>query len=160
MPPPNLADLLERRSFPGMTARETRILQSWLALHGNEWDSIDVEARLGAGVLLNPHQWSEKERRDWYERTRARPDCIAKRGSTALIVEAKEFATSEAIWQVQGYRDLYRAEFPDDAVTTLVVCEDAHPTAVAVAAGQGVTILRYRIPPDEPLATGAEAPAS
>jgi hypothetical protein len=158
-PPPNLAELLERRIFPGMSQRETRILQSWMTLHGREWDTLDVEARLGAGKLLNPHIASAKERADWYQRTRARPDCIAKRGTVALIVEAKEQATSEAIWQVNGYRDLYRAEFPNDQVTTCVVCEEAHPTAVAVGASQGVQILRYAIPADEPLQPGGETPA-
>jgi hypothetical protein len=159
-PPPNLAELLERRIFPGMSQRETRILQSWMRVHGSEWDSLDVEGRLGAGKLLAPH-FSDKERTDWYQRTRARPDCICKRPpNVVLIVEAKELATNEAIWQVLGYRDLYKAEFPNDVVATCVVCEEAHPNAVTVGRGQGVQILRYVIPPDEPLAPGAEAPAS
>lgn len=158
MPPPNLAELLARRIFPGMSRAETRILQAWMTNHGATWDTLDVEGRLGAGKLLAPH-YSEKERNDWYQRTRARPDCIARRApNLALIVEAKEFATSEAIWQVNGYRDLYKAEFPNDQVATCVVCADAHPTAVAVAASQGVQIIRYVMPPDEPLAPGVEAP--
>lgn len=159
-PPPNLADLLARRIYPGMSQAESRILRSWIGNHGAEWDAINVEPRLGAGVLLSPH-YDQKFRADWEQRTRARPDCIATRApDQALIIEAKEQATSEAVWQVLAYRDLYRAEFPAARILTLIVCAEAHPTAVAVAVGQGVRIVRYLIPPDEPLAPGAEAPAS
>jgi len=157
-PPSDLEALRARRIFPGMSARESRILRSWLAAHGAEWDAIDVEARLGAGKLLAPH-FDPKFRADWEQRTRARPDAIATRApNRAVIVEAKELATSEAVWQVQGYRDLYVAEFPSHEVSTLIICEEAHPTAVAIARSQGVQIIRYEIPPEEPLADGEEAP--
>jgi hypothetical protein len=156
-PPPNLAALLETKIFPGMSAGESKILRAWIASHGNEWDSLDVEARLGAGKLLPPHH-DEKFRADWEQRTRARPDLIAKRApNQAAIVEAKEQATSEAIWQVLGYRDLYVAEFPQHQVQPIVVCEEAHPTAVAVAKGQNVTIYIYDFPPELPAAPGTEA---
>jgi hypothetical protein len=157
-PPHNLEDLLARHIYPGMSQAESRILRSWIANHGAEWDAIDVEPRLGAGVLLPPH-FEEKFRQDWERRTRARPDCIATRApDLALIVEAKELATSEAVWQVLGYRDLYRAEFPLARIATLIVCAEAHPTAVAVAGNQHVRILKYAIPPEAPLAPGVEVP--
>lgn len=157
-PPPNLDELLARRIYPGMSIAESRITRAWIASHGAEWDTLDVEARLGAGKLLAPH-FDQKFREDWERRTRARPDLIATRApDVVLILEAKELATSEAVWQVLGYRDLYRAEFPDRRISTLIVCGEAHPTAVAVAAGQGVQVIRYTIPPDEPLAPGVEAP--
>ena len=157
-PPPNLADLLETKIFPGMSLRESRILRAWIANHGAEWDVLDVEPRLGAGVLLPPH-YDDKFRADWLQRTRARPDLIAKRApNRALIVEAKEYLTNEGIWQVKAYGDLYRVEFPGDALSLAVVCEGAHPTAVSIAAGQGVQILRYDIPEEAPLAPGTEAP--
>jgi hypothetical protein len=159
-PPPNLPALLETAIFPGMSAAESRILRAWMAAHGHEWDALDVEARLGAGKLLSPH-FDAKMRADWEQRTRARPDCVAKRApNRVLILEAKEQATSEAVWQVLGYRDLYRAEFVGDIVSTCIVCQEAHPTAVSVATGQGVQVIRYDIPPNEPLAVGTEAPAS
>lgn len=156
-PPANLAELLETRIYPGMSIAESRILRSWIAHHGSEWDAIDVEPRLGAGRLLSPH-FDQKFREDWERRTRARPDAICTRApNVALIIEAKEQATSEAVWQVLGYADLYRAEFPTALLTTLIVCADAHPTAVSVARGRGVAILRYDLPPEAPLAPGEEA---
>jgi len=159
-PPPNLEELLARRIYPGMSQAESRILRSWIQNHGAEWDAIDVEARLGAGVLLSPH-FDQKFRKDWERRTKARPDAIATRApDLVLIIEAKEQATSEAVWQVLGYRDLYRAEYPLARIQTLIVCAEAHPTAVAVAAGQSVRILQYAIPPEAPLAPGVEAPPS
>lgn len=158
-PPPNLADLLATRIYPGMSAAESRILRSWIARHGAEWDTIEVEARLGTGILLPPH-FDPKFREDWERRTRARPDAICTRlPAVALIIEAKELATNEAVWQVLGYADLYRAEHPRAVLSTLIVCAEAHPTAVQVASGRGVQILRYLIPPEAPLAPGEEAPA-
>lgn len=156
-PPPNLAALLETAIFPGMSARESRILRAWMVHHGAEWDSLDVMPRVGKGVELNPHQFDDKFRADWEKRTRARPDCIGTRVGRALIIEAKEHATNEAIWQVQSYAVLYRAEHPGETVSTCVVCESAHATAVAIATSQGVQLLKYDIPPDEPLAPGTEA---
>src|ERR671913_450448 len=129
-PPPNLDALLETRIYPGMSMAESRILRSWIARHGAEWE----------------------------RRTRARPDAICTRlPNVALIIEAKEQATSEAVWQVLGYADLYRAEEPRAELRTLIVCAEAHPTAVSVARGRGVQILKYLIPPEEPLAPGTEA---
>jgi len=158
-PPPNLAELLERKIFPGMSMAESRILRAWLAKHGAEWDTLDVEARLGPGrQLVSPH-FDEKFKRDWERRTKARPDCVATRGTQVAILEAKEFATNEALWQVLSYVDLYKADVPGVTVQPIVICEDAAPTAVTMAAAKGVQILRYVIPPDEPLATGTEAPA-
>ena len=157
-PPPNLDELLARRIFPGMSPAESRILRAWMQNHGAEWDELDVEARLGPGKILSPH-FDEKMRRDWEQRTRARPDCVAKRApDRVLIVEAKEQATSEAVWQVNGYRDLYRAEAPLARLETLIVCSAADPAAVIVARGQGVRIIQYAIPAEDPLAPGVEAP--
>jgi len=156
-PPPNLTELLDTRIYPGMTVAESRILREWIRRHGAAWDSLDVEGRLGAGVLLAPH-YNEKERHDWYQRTRARPDLVARRApNVAAIVEAKEQCTNEGIWQVLSYRDLYLAEFAQSRVTPIVVCEACTPTAVSLAKSQGVRVYVYTFPLDEPLAPGAEA---
>lgn len=159
-PPPNLADLLETRIYPGMTEPESRILREWVRHHGAAWDTLDVEARLGAGVLLPPH-YSEKERADWLKRTKARPDLVATRAPNLVaIVESKEQCTNEGIWQVLSYRDLYVAEFPQARVQPIVVCTAATPTAVSLARGQRVQVFVYTFPIDEPLAAGAEAPSA
>jgi hypothetical protein len=159
-PPPNLNELLDARIYPGMTAAETRILREWIRNHGAAYDTLDVEARLGAGTLLPPH-YSPKEREDWLKRTKARPDLIATRGPNFVaIVEAKEQLTNEGIWQVLSYRDLYNAEFPQARVQPMVACVAATPTAVALARSQRVQVWLYEFPVDQPLAPGAEAPPS
>lgn len=144
MPPPeNLEQLLAARIYPGMTAAETRLVKAYLRKHGADWDVADVEARLGAGVLLAPHIADEKARADWERRTKARPDLLLRRADRVAILEAKEQLTNEGVWQVLGYRDLYLAEFPTARVECYAACEAATPTAVQLARAQGVTVYRY-----------------
>ena len=158
MPPPNFTDLLDTRIFPGMTIAESRILREWIRNNGAPYDTLDVEARLGAGTLLPPH-YSEKDRADWLKRTKARPDLVATRAPNLVaIVEAKEQCTNEGIWQVLSYRDLYLAEFPQARVQPIIACVAATPTAVQLARAQRVQVFTYTFPIDEPLAPGAEAP--
>ena len=159
-PPPNLAELLDTKIFPGMSMRESRILHAWLERRGADWDAIRVDVKLGPGKQLQSPHFDQKFREDWERRTRARPDCVATKGNTAAIVEAKEYATNEAIWQVLSYVDLYKGDFPGVTVQPIVICEDAAPTALVTAGQRGVQVLKYVIPPDEPLATGTEVPAS
>lgn len=148
-PPANLAELLNTRIFPAMTAPESRLVRAYLQRHGAEWDEASVTTRVGPGVILPPHITDQKARADWEQRTRARPDLVLRSGPRAAIVEAKEQATNEAIWQVLSYRDLYRAEFPNVEVLPIVICETATPTAVQLAGSMGVQMIEY----------GFEAPA-
>lgn len=137
-PPPNLEQLLGRTHFPGMTLGESRLVRAYLERHAAEWDEADVEARLGPGTSLESPHADEKARRDWSERTRARPDVVLRSGPRVKIVEAKEHATNEGVWQVLSYRDLYRAEHPDHQVTCVIVAESHAPAAAALAKTQGV----------------------
>lgn len=149
-PPANLAELLETRIYPGMTAPESRLVRAYLQRHGAEWDQASVTTRVGPGVILPPHITDQKARADWERRTKARPDLVLTSGARAAIIEAKEQATNEAIWQVLGYRDAYEQEFPHVTVQPIVICEAATPMAVQLARTQGVQILEYRF--SEPVA--------
>jgi hypothetical protein len=142
-PPPNLDELLNTRIFPGMTAPESRLIRAFLQVQGRTWDTASVTTRVGQGVILPPHITDQKAREDWERRTKARPDLVLQSGPRVAIVEAKEQATNEAIWQVLGYRDLYVAEHPGVTVQPIVVCEAATPTAVELARGQKVQMFTY-----------------
>lgn len=144
MPPPNLAELLATRIFPGMTAPESRLVRAYLARHGIEWETASVTAKIGPGAILPPHVTDPKARADWERRTKARPDLVLSNGPLIAIVEAKEQLTNEGIWQVLTYRDLYVAEFPDVRVQPIVICEAVTPTAVQLAKSQGVQVLVYQ----------------
>src|SRR5574341_1721498 len=158
-PPSNLAALLETRVYPGMIEPESRLLRAWLTKHGAEYDEIRFDERLGPGAQLPAHV-PEKDRRDWERRTKARPDCIAwKAPNEALIVEVKEQATLEAIWQVLAYAELYAVERSRDLVRVAVVAGAATPSARAAAPGRGVALYLYTLPPEAPLAPGEEIAA-
>lgn len=143
MAPPNLDELLETAGFPGMTAAESRLVRGYLAAHGAEWDEADVEARIGRGVLLPP-SYDAKARADWERRTRARPDLIVKRPpSDVAIVEAKEQATNEGVWQVLSYVDLWLADHPAHRVRPIILAEAITPTALELCKRRGVQVLLY-----------------
>jgi len=42
-PPPNLAELLETRVYPGMIEPESRLLRAFIAAHGREYDEFRFE---------------------------------------------------------------------------------------------------------------------
>jgi hypothetical protein len=159
-PPPNLAELLDTRNYPGMIPDESRILRAFIAIHGAEYDAFKFNERLGEGIWLPAHV-PEKDRRDWERNTRARPDVIGWLApNRADIIEAKQQATLETIWQVLAYFDLYVAAFPTQDVHAVIVAETATPNAITLAQNRHVRMFLYTFMPDTPLEPGAEAAAS
>lgn len=159
MPPPNLAELLETRVYPGMIEPESRVLRAFLAKHGAEYDEILFDQRLGPGVELPAHV-PEQDRRDWERRTKARPDCIAmKLPSDATIIEVKEQATLEGVWQVLTYAELYAVQFPANRVRVALVAAAATPAARTAAQMRGVDMYLYTMKAAAPLEPGQEQPA-
>jgi len=158
-PPPNLAQLLETRVYPGMIEPESRILRAFIATHGAEYDELLFDERVGPGVVLGDHL-PEKDRRDWERRTKARADCIAvTRPDRALVIEVKEQATLEAIWQVLSYAELYAPAHPSHQVRAAIVAAAATPAARVVAGERGVALYLYTLPAAAPLAPGEETSA-
>lgn len=155
-PPPNLTELLNTRIYPGMTAAESRLVRSYLQRHGHEWDAASVTTRLGQGVILPPHITDQKARDDWERRTKARPDLVLQSAGRAAIVEAKEQATNEGVWQVLSYRDLFVAENANVVVQPIIVCEAITPTAVQLGRSQGVQVFTYEFTAP----AGVDAPAT
>lgn len=159
-PPANLEQLLATRTFPGMTAAESRLIRAYLAKHGAAWDTASVIEKIGQGVILPPHITDAKARADWEKRTRMRPDLVLTRPRQAAVVEAKEYATNEGVWQVLGYRDVFAAEHPGVAVIPVMVCEAFAPTAKQLAETQRVEMWLYNFDePATPPPDATEAPA-
>jgi len=157
MPPPaNLAELLDTRVYPGMIETESRILRAFIRAHGAGYDELRFNERLGEGVILqNPA--SEKDRRDWERRTKARPDVIAWLApNVATIVEVKEQATLETIWQVLSYVELYAKSFPGHQARAAIVAGAITLNARELAPSRGVDVFLYTIPASAPLAPGQE----
>jgi len=158
-PPPNLAELLETRVYHGMIEPESRLLRAFIAAHGAEYDAFVFEERVGPGVMLGEHI-PEKDRRNWERRTKARPDCVAVTApDRALLIEVKEQATLEAMWQVITYAELYAPEHPSHQVRCALVAAGATPGARAIAGMRGVALFLYALNAAAPLAPGQETTA-
>ncbi len=159
MPPANLDELLATRNYPGMIPAESQFLRAFIAMHGAEFDELRFNERLGEGVILeNPA--SEKDRLDWQRRTKARPDCIGWNAPQhATIIEVKEQATLETIWQVLSYVELYAKSFPEHRVDAVIVAGGITPNARLLAPQRGVRVYTYALDPNRPLQPGAEVAA-
>jgi RecB family endonuclease NucS len=158
--PAEIADALAINVYPGMDQYESRILRAWVERHGREYTELRFNERLGAGVVL-PETFTAKEREDWARRTKARPDCIAWRDpNLATVIEAKQQATNETVWQVNGYVELYAKDFPGHQVRAVIVAGAATPNARILASSQGVEMFIYTFPANAPLAPGEEEPRS
>jgi hypothetical protein len=157
-PPPNLAALLDTRVYPGMIEPESRLLRAFIAKHGAEYDEFQFEVRVGPGTILGDHI-PEKDRRDWERRTMARPDCVAIiHPFRVTIIEVKEQATLETIWQVLAYAELYLPAHPSHQVWAAIVAAAATPAARVLAGVRGVALYLYTVFPALPLAPGQEQP--
>jgi Endonuclease NucS len=151
-----LPRLLEMRVYPGMIEPESRILRAFLARHGDEYDELRFNDRVGEGVQL-AQPASEADRLAWERRTQARPDCIAwKAPHFATVIEVKEQARLDGIWQVQSYVQLYTRAHPSHAVRGAIVCEALTPNARALAGTQGIEFYIYTFAAAEPLRPAAE----
>jgi len=159
-PPANLETLLNARIFPGMTIAETRLVKAFLAKQGADYDEASVDERVGPGQVLPPHITDQKARADWENRTKSRPDLVLRRGDRVTIVEAKEQLTTEGIWQVLGYRDLYQFDHPGALVDCIAIAEAALPTAIVLAKARGVKVFLYEFSAPAGVDAREEAPAS
>jgi len=102
----------------------------------------------------------EKDRRDWERRTKARPDCVAVTApDRALLIEVKEQATLESVWQVITYAELYAPEHPSHTVRCALVAAGATPGARSIAGTRGVALFLYALKAEAPLAPGQETTA-
>ena len=150
MMPGDLAYVLTLATFPGMIPEESRPLRAFLAKHGAQFDAIRFRVMLGDGMAAEDGDdpavaavvatWGT-----------LRPDLVAfKYPNEATIIEAKQAFGSDAVWQLQAYRDAYRRAFPDHRIRLVGVGEFANDTARGVARSAGVALYVYAFPPGPP----------
>lgn len=139
--------LLGMAVYPGMVPEESRVLRQYIRRHGDGVAEWRFNVRIGEGVQL-PADADDALRKSWEALTKARTDVVAFRPpNAATIVEAKDHWTNEAVWQLLGYRDLYKDTFPLHVVTLHGVARTASPTSKALARKAGITLYLYDLPP-------------
>ena len=138
-----LARLVDRGSYPGIEPDEVRALREWIRRHGDRFEELRFNVRVGAGVKLGG-DFPEKFRDDWETRTKMKLDCVAwNPPHTATLIEVKVQWTNAAVWQLASYRDAYAVDYPDATIELVGVCEAFTPQALALAGSQGITLYTY-----------------
>lgn len=139
--------LLGMTVYPGMDPAESRVLRQYIRRRGDGVAEWRFNVRIGEGRDAGADV-DEATRRAWRELTKARTDVVAWRPpNAATVVEAKDVWTNEAVWQLLGYRDLYRTTFPGHTITLHGVARDASPTSITLARSQGIALYLYDLPP-------------
>ena len=139
--------LLTMATYPGMIPAESRLLRQFLRRRGQAFDEFRFGVRIGDGVTLDD-SFDAGVRKSWDAITKARPDTVAfAYPAAATIVEVKEAFTTEAVWQLLGYRDLYARTFPTHAIGLVGVAAFAAPNAKTLASRSGVDLFLYDLPP-------------
>lgn len=134
-------------NYPGMIEAESRILREFIRRHWQAGDEWRFNLRIGEGQKLDDTV-DTALRKSWESITRARPDtCRFRPPHTATLIEVKEWFVNEGVWQLLGYRDLYRQTFPDDVVDLVGIAQMASPTARQLAQAQGVALYLYTFGP-------------
>lgn len=139
-PPPDLALLLAQIQYPGMTWVESRITEAWLRAHGAEFDAIDFNVRLGAGVDPGAG-YDDSTRRQAQLVTQKRADIIATVPGFATIVEVKVRVGLPVIGQLIGYRELYRRWAGYDGhISLLAIGRSVVSDVEEIIRGQGIAM--------------------
>lgn len=143
MPPPNLGQLLVQIQYPGMSFVESEVTRAWLNQRGTQYDEINFNVRLGAGVDPG-EEYNEETRRMAELVTQKRADIVARVGDQVDVIEVKVRVSFGAMGQLIGYRDLWQRDHPDLPVRHLVaIGRSVVPDAADIIEGQGIKIETF-----------------
>jgi hypothetical protein len=134
---------LDQLQYPGMTYVESQITRAWIQKHGAEYESIDFNVRLGAGVGLG-EDYDDATRRDATLLSQKRADVVAIRAGVVTIIEVKVRIGLPALGQLLGYRELWRREHRDAGfIRLLAIGRSAVSDVDIVFRAQGVEIETF-----------------
>lgn len=146
--PQDLEQLGWLTTYPGMVAAESRPLRAFIQKYGPLFDEVRFNVRVGPGETA-PADVDESLQRAIEQGTRMRLDCVMwKAPNFTLLVEAKQDAANDAVWQLQAYRDHYVAEHPDATIGLAIVAESATTSARALCRAHEITLALFTFPAD------------
>lgn len=146
--PVDLEQLARLDTYPGVSMEETRPLREFFRRHAAEnFGEVRFNVRVGVGE--SAHDGADPAlKRAIEEGTRMRMDALGWRApNVATLLEAKVQLANDGVWQLLGYRDAYKIEFPDHEIRLVLVAEGASSTALALARGYGIAVFLYTFPP-------------
>lgn len=111
MPIAHLEAWLAMSTLPALTNVESAIAKAWLVKHQNDYDTVEFNMRLGAGVKLPPGTPAyivDAAKAGTTKRT----DMVLRRGSDVTIVEVKKRINAGSMGQLQVYQQLFLADHP------------------------------------------------
>lgn len=151
------ARLLGMAFYPGMDEIESRVLRAFIRGRGAAYQEWRFVVRVGEGEAA-PEGTDPTVARSVNALTKARLDCVAfNPPRAATLIEVKRAWDNAAVWQLLGYRELYRLAFPDHDCTLVGVAEWATTTSKQLAAALGVHLSLWEFENDLPDVT---APAT
>lgn len=119
MTPDQVNVLLAQIQYPGMTYVESAITRAWVQAHAAEYDAIDWNVRLGAGVQLGD-EYSDSTKAAAAALTTLRADFIARRAAGVTLIECKVRIGLPVVGQLLGYRQLYQDANPGVRIERLL----------------------------------------
>jgi len=86
---------------------EAALAAAWLEAHIDQFEDIDWQKRVGAGVSLGP-EYDANIQAMAEQATRKRVDLVAYRDGGAVIVELKDHVDRAAVRQANEYAELWQ----------------------------------------------------
>lgn len=138
--------VLVMRYYPERTTGESAVLRDFLLEHIYEFDSIDFQVRIGAGIPPDPTHLPGVQKQTTFN-SQKRIDLLAYRGPQAIIVEVKQRVTPASLGQILTYRVLWIAEHPNDRDPELVVVgRSSDADTIGSLQAHGITVYLYEAP--------------
>lgn len=145
MPLAQLEYLKSLAALPALTPIESAVAKAWLDKHAAEYDAVDFNVRLGAGVQLpagSPDYLKQFARAS----TTKRADMILRAGQVATIVEVKIRIGGSALGQLQLYRQLYRQAHPEvNRVLMIAAGQTIEPDVRPILEDHGVKVELFPV---------------
>lgn len=119
---------------------ERQLAHDWLTANIDDYDDVDWQKRVGAGVTLGA-DYSPGVQAMAYQATRKRADLVAYRDNTTTIIELKDHVDLAAVRQALEYAELWKiAPANPPVVAVVVVGNTGNAGIVDTAAAQGVSV--------------------
>lgn len=143
-PPPNLDQILLQIQLPGMPRPESDVCKEWLQRHAAEYDQIDFNVRVGAGVELQGGDFTPETIALANSMTQKRIDMVTWVYGQPGIWECKIRASLGAVGQLIGYRELFAVTYPGSPQPTLtILARRVDPDTLQVCSAQGIDVILY-----------------
>lgn len=135
--------VLLMKYYPERTIGESAVLRDFLLEHLDEFDSIDFQVRVGAGIPPDPSHLPGVQRQTTFN-SQKRIDLVGYRGQRAVLVEVKQRVTPASLGQILTYRHHWLLEHPDQGDPELVIVgRTCDADTLESITAHGVTVYLY-----------------